>query len=221
MNITVVTSAWGTYGRFLPEWLASIEAQTVRPAAVVIVNAGIEDDLPVRLALARFPIPWRYVKIPYKGMGNARNAAVRLADTEWVMHLDADDYLTPTAIEDAAAVADRADVIPLAGERDGKLIDFFRTTNRRILNGDFGTYSCAPFRREIWEKRPYIEINDWVDSALWVGFAHMGARFVGTQTHRAGFVYRRHPDSHSATMTRNEKRAAMIQFLRLLRGWDL
>lgn len=221
MNITIVTAVWGDYGKYIPEWLDSIEAQTVRPDAVVIVNAGLDDDLAVRIRLASCPIPWRYLKIPYTGVGPARNAAVRAARTEWVMHLDADDTLYPYAIEKAATVADGADVIAINGERDGKLWDFARTTAARVLSGNLACYSCAPFRRELWERRPYIEINDWVDSAFWIGLAHLGARFVGIKDHRPHFVYRQHPDSHSKTITRDQKREAMIQFHRLLKGWDL
>ncbi len=50
------------------------------------------------------------------------------------------------------------------------------------------------FRRAFWEQAPYREdlLGAW-DTALWLGFAHCGARFRPTT--RAIFQYRQHADS--------------------------
>ena len=59
--------------------------------------------------------------------------------------------------------------------------------------------SCAAFRRELWERRPWHTHNDWVDSTFWVGLAHLGARFAGSD--RPQFLYQDHPDSTSHRLT--------------------
>lgn len=219
-DIGVVTTAWGDYGKFLPEWLASVEAQTYRPSRVTIIDAGLDDSLPIRLALARCPIPWRYKKIEYRGMGNARNAAVEATPAEWIMHLDADDLLKPYALDDIRTVAltRGADVVSIGAQRGREEIIYRWASTEKALARQPVCFSCAAFRRSFWEQRPYIETNDWVDSVFWVGFAHLSAKIMSTR--RVGFVYRQHPGSHSRNMTPDQREEARAQYKRLAQRWD-
>jgi hypothetical protein len=54
--------------------------------------------------------------------------------------------------------------------------------------------SNSPFRRTFWERSPYRTdmFGAW-DTALWISFAHLGARFVATP--QPVFHYRQHDDS--------------------------
>jgi hypothetical protein len=218
LRLGVVTSVWGAYGRWLPDWVASITAQSVRPELVTIVDAGADDLGPAREALAASGIDWQIVTTRHEGMGAIRNAAVAATPTPWVMHLDADDTLLPHALADTTALADQADVVSLGAIRDGQEVTFPHVHARTILRGRLGAFSPSPYRRHLWERRPYITVNDWIESALWVGFAHLGARFAGTR--RAGFVYRQHDGSHSHTITPADKQAAYAQLRRLCRRWE-
>lgn len=218
MDIAVVTSAWGTYGRWLPDWVESVAGQTLRPQLVTVLDAGIDDIGPAREALSASGLKWQIVRDTYCGMGAARNRAVEATPTGWVMHLDADDVLLPHALADVAQLAPRADVVSLGMWRNGQEHVFPQVSRRQILRGRLGCYSCAPFRRALWERRPWITANDWIDSAFWAGFAHLGARFVGTR--RAGAVYRQHAGSYSRTLTAAEREAARAQWRRLCRRWD-
>lgn len=206
MDIGVVTSVWGDYGKFLPEWISSVCAQEKQPTMITIVDAGT-DITAAEQALDGCDIPWQIVTIPYTGMGAARNAAVAHTPTEWVMHLDADDILLPHALSDASCVD--ADVVALGMRVGEKDVTFPHTSREFVLAGGVGCYSCAPFRRSLWAKRPYITVNDWVDSALWVGFAHEGARFA--PTHRVGAIYRQHQGSFSRSLSLDDKRRAIRQ----------
>lgn len=218
-NIGVVTSAWGSYGKYLPEWIESVESQTLKPARITIVDAGIDDPFPAQLRLAQCSIPWRWKKIEYRGMGNARNAAVEATPTEWIMHLDADDLLLPYALADISKCAHRADVVSIGAIRGHEEIVYRWASTERALNRQAVCFSCAAFRRSYWEQRPFIEINDWVDSVFWVGLAHLSAKIVSTR--RPGFRYRQHPDSHSRNMTPDQRAEALAQYQRLAREWDL
>jgi hypothetical protein len=52
----------------------------------------------------------------------------------------------------------------------------------------------SPFRRSFWQRSPYREdMRGGWDTALWIGFAHLDARFVPTR--RPVFFYRQHVDS--------------------------
>ena len=218
MRLGISTTVWGPYSRYLPVGIDSVAALTVGPDVVTVVVAGADDTGPAREALAASGLDWQIVTARYEGMGQARNTAIAATGTPWVMHLDADDTLLPYAVADAAELTDRADVVSLGALRDGQEVTFPHVSRQQILRGRLGAFSCSPYRRSLWERRPYITRNDWVDSALWVGFAHLGARFAGTR--RAGFVYRQHPGSHSHTITAPEKRAAYAQLRGLCRRWE-
>ncbi|MDH2392320.1 glycosyltransferase [Streptomyces sp. HNM0663] len=218
MDIGVVTTVWGPYSAYLPDWVRSVAAQTHPPAAVTILDAGAEDLAPARAALAASGLDWQIVTAPYQGMGAARNAAVAATPVPWVMHLDADDVLLPHALADTAALADRADVVAMGMWREGREHLFPQVSARQVLRGRQGCYSCAPFRRVLWQRRPWITANDWIDSAFWVGLAHLGARFAPTR--RAGAVYRQHNGSYSRSMSAADRAAARSQWRRLCRGWE-
>lgn len=217
LRIGVVTSAWGTYGRWLPEWVASVAAQTMRPELVTIVDAGVDDIGPAREALEGSGLEWQVVRGSCRGMGAARNRAVEATPCEWVMHLDADDVLLPHCLADVAALTPRADVVSVGMLRGDREVLFPRASWRRALAGHHVAFSCAPFRRGLWQRRPYLTANDWVDSALWVGFAHLRPRWAATR--RAGAVYRQHDDSFSRSLTRADRAAALVQLQNLRRRW--
>lgn len=219
MTIGVVTSAWGTYGQYLPDWVESVAMQTRLPDRVTLIDCGLDDPRPGLDALEASGLPYTYLKVPYRGMGCARNCAVAETDTEWIMHLDADDVLLPHALEDVEGLAPGHDVVSVGVMRGDKEITFPHVSARTILRGQPGCLSSAAYRKLFWHHRPYITVNDYIESALWVGFAHLGARFVATS--RPGFVYRQFTTSHSHTLTKREKQDALDQFWRLCNHWYL
>lgn len=220
--IGVVTSAWGAYGRYLPEWVESIAAQTLRPEMVTVLTAGVDDIRPGREALEKSGLEWQIVRADYQGMGAARNRAVEATPTDWVMHLDADDLLLPHCLEDVRALAAGVDVVSVGMRRGGRDIVFPLASAREALAGRQVAFSCAPFRRDLWERRGvrWHTSNDWIDSALWVRAARAGARFAGTT--RPGAVYRQHAGSFSRRLTHRERVAARAQLDRMVRepGWS-
>lgn len=222
INLAVVTAAWGDYGGFLPEWAESVAAQSVRPANVVIVDSGLNDRAPavragrdLRAAGLNATVSR---PIPHRGIGAAVNEAVRRVNTEWVIRLDADDTLLPHCIADVAELADQADVVAIGAVRDGQEILWPNVSAEWILSGRQGAMSSSAFRRRLWKAAPFIEANDWIESAFWVGCAHQGARFVPTT--RPGFIYRRWSGSHSATISPADKASARRQHLELCASWN-
>jgi hypothetical protein len=218
--IGVVTSVWGNYGHHLPGWVDSIVGQTLKPELVTIVDLGVDDIGPGREALETSGLDWQIITGDYRGMGPARNRAVEATSAEWVMHLDADDVLLPHAINDVAEIAPDTDVVSVGmylGDREHL---FVNVSARDALKGRLAAFSCAAFRRELWEQSPWHEANDWIDSAFWLNLARRGARFKGTA--RAGAVYRQHEGSFSQRMTPLEKRAAKAQLHRMVThpGWS-
>jgi hypothetical protein len=91
-------------GRFLTDCLESLAAQTRFPAEVILVNDGSTDTetnrLVERLVHYSYPFPIRVLTQENRGLPAARNAGIRASRGEYILPLDGDDKLFPTAIED-------------------------------------------------------------------------------------------------------------------------
>jgi len=205
-DLTIVTTVTGPYVRFLKDWAASIAAQEVRPARVLVIGNGLgpADRLACPGALEGAGLPRIFFDLRWSGCGHARNFAINQVDTPWVMHLDADDCLLPDALQQVAALAETADVVSLGyrhwwpenshgAERE---VTYPRLDGREAL-GDVPRIAsgCSPFRRSLWCDWHYPEQLEasW-DYGLWLGFAHLGARFRPTS--RPAFRYRQWEGSH-------------------------
>ena len=78
--------------------LASVAAQTLRPAAVVVVDDGSDDgtdDAALRWKERLKGAVLTVFRQPHAGAGAARNRALKEAKTEFVAFLDADDEWLP------------------------------------------------------------------------------------------------------------------------------
>lgn len=212
--LTIVTSCW-RYSRYMNDWVRSIARQSVRPGAVCIFTHGSADD---RVAGIRSTNALRGIGINVRhehhavsvDFGIARNKAVSMASSEWIMHLDADDMLLPGAVEEILRCTSNADVVMGGYVRGGHVGVRPRlyqdVMGEAILVRPSLCSGNSPFRRSLWERSPYRTdmLGAW-DTALWIGFARLGARFRGTKT--PIFLYRQHADSISGRRRR-------------IMGWD-
>ena len=219
LDLGVVTAVWGSYGRFLPDWVASITAQPWPPTQVTVVDCGMDDPQLGRQALEQSGLRFRWVEAPYEGFGRSRNRAVAATPTAWISHLDADDIYLPTAFHDARELAPVADVVGLGALQNGQPRLSAGNAKQILAGRRHPPLSPAMYRRRLWEVSPYLTGNNHVESALWVGFAHQKARFEHTS--RPAFVYRRRDDSHYSTRTDTMRRQATDQYERLLRNWEV
>lgn len=222
MDLAIVTCC-RDYGRYLADWADSLVRLTRKPALVVIVDAGSRDDTPKHVEAARQRLEASGFKvkterIESRNIGTARNAAVALAEGhEWIQHLDCDDTAMPHMVEEFEKYADRADVIPAGYERNGDLKAgpanrrrlYSSSQGEKTLRSSAPASGVSPFRRSFWERSPYREdmIGGW-DTALWLGFAHLNARFVPTK--RPVFWYRQHRDSTFNERRKNPRRGALV-----------
>lgn len=206
-TIAIVTSCH-RYGGYLQDWAKSILALRRKPDQVAIwchgdLASDTEAGLRAVALLQAAGIPSRFhMHVERVDFGTARNGAVGMSATEWVLHLDADDMIMPHALDDWAELAPEADIVCFGYERCGdlkagprnrtKLYD--STQGPTTLAHPTPCSGVSPFRRAFWDRAPYATdlIGGW-DTALWLGFAHLGARFVATR--RPCFWYRQHADS--------------------------
>jgi len=80
--------------------LASIRSQSLQPAAITVIDDGLEhkrsiEDLGKRLCGARF----RLLKNKGRGISAALNTAIQQSSAEWIARMDADDIAYPERLE--------------------------------------------------------------------------------------------------------------------------
>lgn len=95
---------------FAPAALASLQAQTESRWQALLVDDGSHDDTGAVFAAAA-ALDARFQVLRHdesRGLGAARNVALDLVDTPFVGFLDADDELTPRAIETWLATLDES-----------------------------------------------------------------------------------------------------------------
>lgn len=185
MNIGIASVCYNGYGKFLNQWLKSIDGLTTKPNEIVLVlgkNHGVEDlnsltsrgDVKVIDALN------------CDNMGKLRNLALTHLTTEWVVSLDFDDVLLPWAIEEFEKNATKDVIVSkylVLGEKN--LCVHPRITIETLLSEEYYLggpnylHSASPFKRSLWLRNPYQE-NECSNALFWIDLAADGATFSHT-----------------------------------------
>ena len=99
VTVSIVMPTYN-YGRFLPEALESLRAQTLRDWECIVVDDGSTDDtIAVLGTAAANDSRVRYVSQANLGPSAARNRGVAESVGNYIQFLDADDVLPPTKLE--------------------------------------------------------------------------------------------------------------------------
>lgn len=112
-KISVIIPAYNA-GRFLPECLDSVLAQTFSNFDVVVCDDGSSDDTAEIVGGYSNQDPRiSYVYLDHVGAGSARNIGMERVSGEYLYFLDADDMIAPNALEVlySAAESNAADVV--------------------------------------------------------------------------------------------------------------
>jgi GT2 family glycosyltransferase len=78
---------------FLPQAVASIQAQNYPTLEIIVVDDGSTDD--ISQVLARLPVTIRYIRQKPSGQSAARNRGIREASGAFIAFLDVDDLWPP------------------------------------------------------------------------------------------------------------------------------
>ena len=114
VKVSVIIPAYNA-AEFIGRAVESVLSQTHRALEVIVVDDGSDDgtaDAVSRLAASEARL--HLVRMPNSGPAVARNRGMEAisADAEYVMFVDADDYLAPDAVERALSAAqDGAELI--------------------------------------------------------------------------------------------------------------
>src|SRR5688500_2053614 len=84
------------HGAYLPEAVASVQSQNYPSLEIIVIDDGSTDNTK---AVAAGLTGITYFYQPNQGLSAARNAGIRHSKGEFLLFLDADDWLLPEAIE--------------------------------------------------------------------------------------------------------------------------
>lgn len=94
--VTVVIPCYN-HGKYLSQAIDSVIQQTHQKVEVVVVDDGSDDD--TATICANYGNNVKYVRVERVGLSAARNIGVQFSSGQYVVFLDADDFLYPNAIE--------------------------------------------------------------------------------------------------------------------------
>lgn len=200
----IITSAFNGYGKYIPEFIKSVESQTVKPKEVIIV-LGKDHQAPE----VKTEVPLRLVKTELDCLGQMINEGMKYVDKdELVLCFNVDDILLPNAVEDIQKVD--ADIITLRYKWQGS--EFYE-------EGVYGTpkvemdkiknwqeYYIGPSGYLAFKKQEVLNTDFWQWPLLWSAKS-AGKKIKETKKACAEWILR--PSSHGSG--KNLERA--IEFL--------
>ena len=181
-NVTVIIPCYND-GQYITQALQSIYNQTVLPEKIIIVDDGSTFATQQVLATIEHPL-LTVIRQENQGVSVARNNAIALAQTDFIVNLDADDYYEDTFIEKALAILNAQPTV-------GVVSSYCRTFNTKrsfeIVKPIGGTITdfivinngraSAMFRKSCWAQvSGYDEqmLTGYEDWEFWIGITKNG-----------------------------------------------
>lgn len=189
------------YGRFLERAIRSTQRQTVPVAEVLVVDGGSRDES--KQVTRELSAGW--IEAPPKRQANARNIGISQTSCEFIVPLDADDWIEPTYVErcleemDDGVGAVAPDLVWPHGGVQPTTPPF---TAERFLGGNL-MFCCSMFRRAAWEEVGGYDEDESIyeDWLLWGKMVIAGWKIVGLP--EPLFHYHPHPGNSTSQMPAN------------------
>jgi peptidoglycan/xylan/chitin deacetylase (PgdA/CDA1 family)/2-polyprenyl-3-methyl-5-hydroxy-6-metoxy-1,4-benzoquinol methylase len=197
----------------IAETIESLLVQTCSHWEAIIIDDGsVDETVTVANRFAQTDSRIRVVSQPQGGVSAARNAGIKLAQFDWLLFLDADDWIAPTYIEKmTAAIASNPNldavhcgwrnVLPdgthLAEKYGYTAIDIFPVAARQC---PFIIHACVVNKAIVEVLGGFdCSLKTCEDTDLWQRIARTGARFGAVKEALA--FYRMRPKSLSRNGT--------------------
>lgn len=178
-KIAVVIPVGPGHEKHLLDALDSLEAQSFRAWEAIVVIDGEDgrDDDRLRYIIEACPFAHFVIHAERAGAGAARNAGVRCARAPLILFLDADDWLTPDALDilfrtqaetggivysDYIGHAILNDPVELDRlQMSGRLISHDRNTLETVILHNAFDYDCEEALMQPWPTRPRGQFYIW------------------------------------------------------------
>lgn len=143
-------------------------------------------------------VPGHLIKLDWNNEGPAsvRNELVSMADTEWILFLDDDDFLNEDYLEKIRSSSPYADVVYSWCNEEGFNAGLDREFNAEALRGANYIPVTACVRKSLFDQVGGFPITGaYEDWGLWIKLLDAGARFKCVQEKL--WTYRRHDGSRT------------------------
>ena len=212
MKVSVIIPNYN-YGYLIHEAIESALNQTVKPHEIIVVDdCSTQYNMEFENAVNTLPVKVIRHKTN-KGGGASRNTGIKYSSGDYILLLDADDYLHPTYIEKAIGKGDIVSGwIEYVGTRTG-----VRKFNESPTYADFKIknqiVNTTIFKREIWEwvhgfDEKLTGLEDW---HFWLKATKIGYKVHVIQEVMS--YYRRHShESRNHGSARNYKELSQYIF---------
>ncbi len=204
------------HGAYVPEAVASVQAQTYPRVEMVVVDDGSTDPETQRVLERMRADGVRVISQENQGLSAARNAGVRATDAPFYVALDADDRIEPTFVEKLLA--------PLL--EDPTL--GYCYCHARFFGAADGTWECEPYdpyrlpvenlsvATAVVRRRAFDLVGGYArdmvygfeDWDLWLAFLAVG--YHGRRVAEPLFCYRKHEGGSMLSETQ-AKRPEMVR----------
>lgn len=203
-KISVVILCYN-YARYLAEAVESIIRQTCQNFETIIVNDGSTDNfwqVAKTLVKKYSKHKIKFINQENKGGPMARNMGIKRSRGKYIMALDADDKLAPTALEKMARLLDENPEVGIAYSwvqcfGDSDILLKHREYNfKDLIKPTCFMHSSSLFRRRAWEVTGGFNPNmkwGWQDFEFWINCGKHG--FAGKLIPEPLSLWRKHPDA--------------------------
>ncbi len=215
-RVTIVIPCFNQ-GIYLADALASISSCNPHFAEILIVNDGSTDDATKSILADLSKKGYRIINQENQGLGAARNAGIRVATTDYILPLDADNKIIASFIERAVQILDKEPSYSVLysnanyfGDKEG-ILKPGKFNLQRLMLGNY-IDACAIIRRSallevgLYDKMEIMGYEDW-DLWLKLAFASHGFYYLD----ETGFEYRVRKDSMMKDVNQNRDRQNEIE----------
>lgn len=216
-TITVIVPAYNAE-QWLRECLDSVKKQKLGGWQVLVVSDGSTDrTAAIAGEYAKSDPRFSLMEIPHSGVSAARNAALDVVETDWVMFLDADDVLDPMAIACVITMFRQKEVdIVIPTQYHGPVPSLFpdyiqkphkllssRETLRRLLlrRGVEASMSGTAYRRSLFEDPEPLRFRPGRYEDLDLGYRVVERASRVALLSNELYYYRLHDDSFMRTFS--------------------
>lgn len=208
------------YGQYLEKAIWSCVTQTVRPHEIIVVDDASTDNTEEVAALFINYPGFKYIKQSNSGPAVARNNGAELSTGDFLIFLDADDYLEPTYIEKTLKKWQEtdADVIITDMHQFGEIDHYHEYpdyTSELMHQGQIAPSTCVLVDRHVWERAKFDPTAHYDDWNWYLTMDHAGARFANV--HEFLFNYNRKLDSRISILDEKQE----MGFQQLKERWNI
>lgn len=147
------------YEQFVEEAIKSVANQTYKNVEIIVINDGSTDNSDKVIKQLQTAYGFKYVTQQNRGIIPTRNRGVELATGDFIIQLDADDYVDSTYIDKCLNTAEKfkADIVYTQVQIFGRtnFVSKYIDYDLEKLKHDNYIHATALVRRKILKDNPY------------------------------------------------------------------